>query len=83
MVVGIIGGGASGMAAALAAAEYPDVQVVAGSYAHFVPGAIAVGRAAEGIDCRIHKADEFLPLADFEKLTELLILAILRFCEKE
>ena len=28
MVVGIIGGGASGMAAALAAAEYPDVQVV-------------------------------------------------------
>ena len=28
MVVGIIGGGASGMAAALAAAEYPEVQVV-------------------------------------------------------
>ena len=59
------------------------VSMVAGSYAHFVPGAIAVGRAAEGIDCRIHKADEFLPLADFEKLTELLVLAILRFCEKE
>ena len=59
------------------------VSMVAGSYAHFVEGAIAVGRAAEGIDCRIHKADEFLPVADFEKLTELLILAILRFCGKE
>ena len=64
-------------------AEPQVVSMVAGSYAHFVPGAIAVGRAAEGIDCRIHKADEFLPLADFEKLTELLVLAILRFCEKE
>ena len=28
MIIGIIGGGASGMAAALAAAENPDVQVV-------------------------------------------------------
>ena len=28
MVIGIIGGGASGMAAALAAAENPEVQVV-------------------------------------------------------
>ena len=28
MVIGIIGGGASGMAAALAAAENPDVQVI-------------------------------------------------------
>ena len=28
MVIGIIGGGASGMAAALAAAEYPDAQVI-------------------------------------------------------
>ena len=59
------------------------VSMVAGSYAHFVPGAIAVGRAAEGIDCRIHKADEFLPLADFERLTQLLVLAIARFCAKE
>ena len=59
------------------------VSQVAGSYAHFVDGAIAVGRAAPGIDCRIHKADEFLPLADFERLTELLVLAIARFCAKE
>lgn len=59
------------------------VSQVAGSYAHFVAGAIAVGRAAEGIDCRIHKADEWFPVADFEKLTELLALAILRFCEKK
>ena len=58
------------------------VSMVAGSYAHFVDGAIAVGRAAPGVDCRIHKADEFLPLADFEKLTELLVLSILRFCGK-
>ena len=59
------------------------VSMVAGSYAHFVDGAIAVGRAAPGIDCRIHKSDEFLPTADFEKLTELLVLSILRFCGKE
>lgn len=64
-------------------AEPQVVSMVAGSYAHFVPGAIAVGRAAPGIDCRIHKADEFLPLADFERLTELLVLSILRFCGKE
>lgn len=64
--------------------EEPQVvSMVAGSYAHFVDGAIAVGRAAEGIDCRIHKTDEFLPLADFERLTELLILSILQFCAKE
>lgn len=64
-------------------AEPQVVSMVAGSYAHFVDGAIAVGRAALGIDCRIHKSDEFLPLADFERLTELLILSILRFCGKK
>ena len=64
-------------------AEPAVVSMVAGSYAHFVEGAIAVGRAAEGIDCRIHKADEWLPQADFERLTELLALSMLRFCGKE
>ena len=64
-------------------AEPLVVSQVAGSYAHFVDGAIAVGRAAEGIDCRIHKADEWLPIADFEKIAELLMLAIVRFCGKE
>ncbi len=59
------------------------VSMVAGSYAHFVPGAIAVGRAAPGIDCRIHKSDEWLPLADFDRLVELLALSMIRFCEKE
>ena len=64
-------------------AEPRVVSMVAGSYAHFVDGAIAVGRAAPGIDCRIHKADEWLPLADLERLTELLVLSIVKFCEKE
>jgi succinyl-diaminopimelate desuccinylase len=59
------------------------VSQVAGSYAHFVDGAIAVGRAAPGVDCRIHKADEWLPLADFDRLVELLALSMLRFCGKE
>ena len=59
--------------------EPQAVSMVAGSYAHFVPGAIAVGRAAPGIDCRIHKSDEWLPLADFDRLVELLALAMLRF----
>ena len=56
------------------------VSQVAGSYAHFVDGAIAVGRAAPGVDCRIHKADEWLPLADLDRLVELLALSILHFC---
>lgn len=56
---------------------------LAGSYAHFVPGAIAVGRAAPGVDCRIHKADEWLPLADFDRLVELLALSMIRFCGGE
>ena len=55
------------------------VSMVAGSYAHFVDGAIAVGRAAPGVDCRIHKADEWLPLDDFARLTELLALSMLHF----
>ena len=32
MIIGIIGAGASGMAAALAAAENPDAQVIVMSY---------------------------------------------------
>ena len=56
---------------------------LAGSYAHFVPGAIAVGRAEPGGDCRIHKADEWLPLADFDRLVELLALSMIRFCGGE
>ena len=56
------------------------VSTVAGSYAHFVDGAIAVGRAEPGVDCRIHKADEWLPLADLDRLVELLALSILHFC---
>ena len=56
---------------------------LAGSYAHFVDGAIAVGRAAPGVDCRIHKADEWLPLADFDRLVELLALSMIRFCGGE
>ena len=57
------------------------VSMVAGSYAHFVEGAIAVGRAEPGVDCRIHKADEWLPLADLDRLVELLALSIVHFCE--
>ena len=64
-------------------AEPQVVSMVAGSYAHFVEGAIAVGRAAEGVDCRIHKSDEWLPLEDFDRLVELLALSMVRFCEKE
>lgn len=56
------------------------VSQVAGSYAHFVDGAIAVGRAEPGVDCRIHKADEWLPLADLDRLVELLALSIVHFC---
>ena len=62
-------------------AEPQVVSMVAGSYAHFVPGAIAVGRAEPGVDCRIHKADEWLPLADLDRLVELLALSIVHFCE--
>ena len=57
------------------------VSQVAGSYAHFVDGAIAVGRAEPGVDCRIHKTDEWLPLADLDRLVELLALSIVHFCE--
>lgn len=52
----------------------------AGSYAHFVEGAIAVGRTEPGVDTRIHKANECLPLADLERLVELCALSIVRFC---
>ena len=55
----------------------------AGSYAHFVEGAIAVGRAATGVETRIHKANECLPLAELERLVELLALSIVRFCSEK
>lgn len=55
---------------------------IAASYAHFVDGAIAVGRAAPGVETQIHKANERLPVEDFFRLTELLALSILRFCSK-
>ena len=55
----------------------------AGSYAHFVDGAIAIGRATPGVETNIHKANECLPLDDFFRLTELLALSILRFCEEK
>ena len=52
----------------------------AGSYAHFVEGAIAVGRNTPGFNPYIHKANERLPLADFDRLVELLVLSIVKFC---
>ena len=55
----------------------------AGSYAHFVDGAIAIGRATPGVETNIHKANECLPLKDLERLVELLALSILRFCPEK
>ena len=40
----------------------------------------SVGIAAPGIDTMLHKADEFIPLDDFDKLVELYTLAIVRLC---
>ena len=56
--------------------------ILGASYAHFVDGAIATGRAAPGIDTRIHKANEFLPLDELDKMVELYALAILRLCSE-
>ena len=53
---------------------------IGASYAHYVDGAVSTGIAAPGIDTMLHKADEFLPLDDFDKLVELYTLAILRLC---
>lgn len=56
--------------------------ILGASYAHFVDGAIATGRAAPGIDTKIHKANECLPLDDFDKMVSLYTLAILRLCSE-
>lgn len=56
---------------------------IGASYAHYVEGAIATGVAAPGIDTMLHKADEFLPLEDFDHMVELYTLAILNFCGQE
>ena len=56
---------------------------IGASYAHYVDGAIATGVAAPGIDTMLHKADEFLPLEDFDHMVELYTLAILNVCGQE
>ena len=56
---------------------------IGASYAHYVDGAITTGRAASEIDPMIHKADEFLPLEDFDHMIELYTLAILNICSQE
>lgn len=56
---------------------------IGASYAHYVEGAISTGVAAPGIDTMLHKADEFLPLEDFDHMVELYTLAILNFCNQE
>lgn len=53
-----------------------------GTYAHFIDGAIATGITAPGIDANLHKANEFLPLDDFEKVVEFYILLILSLCSE-
>lgn len=50
------------------------------SYAHFIDGAFATGRAAPGYDTRVHGADECLLLADLLRTVELYIRLILRLC---
>ena len=44
------------------------------------PVSIAVGRNTPGFNPYIHKANERLPLADFDRLVELLVLSIVKFC---
>jgi succinyl-diaminopimelate desuccinylase len=56
---------------------------IGASYAHYVDGAISTGVAAPGIDTMLHKADEFLPLEDFNRMVELYTLAILNICSQE
>ena len=56
---------------------------IGASYAHYVDGAISTGVAAPGIDTMLHKADEFLPLEDFDHMVELYTLAILNVCGQE
>lgn len=56
---------------------------IGASYAHYVDGAISTGVAAPGIDTMLHKADEFLPLEDFDHMVELYTLAILNICSQE
>ena len=56
---------------------------IGASYAHYVDGAISTGVAAPGIDTMLHKADEFLPLEDFDHMVELYTLAILNICSRE
>lgn len=56
---------------------------IGASYAHYVDGAVSTGVAAPGIDTMLHKADEFLPLEDFDHMVELYTLAILNVCDRE
>ena len=55
----------------------------AGTYAHYVDGAIAYGIAAPGVDTLLHKANEFLPIADFDRQVELCALTICHMCQEK
>ena len=53
-----------------------------GTYAHHIDGAIAFGIGAPDVDMLLHKANEFLPLADLDRQVELCALTIARLCEE-
>ena len=53
-----------------------------GTYAHHIDGAIAFGIGAPDVDMLLHKANEFLPLADLDRQVELCALTIAQLCEE-
>lgn len=57
------------------------VSIGGGTYVHNIEGGVAFGAEFSGEDCRVHSANEFMPLERFKQNAKIFAEAIIKLCE--
>ncbi len=62
--------------------EGEPIAIGGGTYVHGIPGGVAFGCEVEGVDNRIHGADEFIDVAALAENAKIFAEAIIRVCNE-